>query len=142
MLPRVSRWLVASRFVQSVYAKHGIECDVVELIQSLPEGTPLGYESRGEVLLPWSADRGEGVRDVIEMARHVRELEITVAGAGPLQEHVETAVTSPPTCAMWASWISRPHIGSQPKRAWSWCSRAGPSLAAGWHWRPWRRERL
>lgn len=95
-VPRVSRWLVASRFVRSVYAQHGIDCDVVELFQSAPEEAPPGYESRRGVVFSGRLTEAKGVRDVIEMAKHVPELEITVAGMGPLRRQVEDAAESLP----------------------------------------------
>ena len=39
-VPRVSHWLVASRFARSVYARHGIDCDVVELFQPRTDEPP------------------------------------------------------------------------------------------------------
>jgi len=94
--PRVARWLVASRFVRSVYAEHGIDCDVVELFQSASEETPPGYESRRGVLFSGRLTEAKGVRDVIEMAKHAPELEITLAGIGPLRRQVEEAAESLP----------------------------------------------
>jgi glycosyltransferase involved in cell wall biosynthesis len=95
-LPRVTRWLVASRFVASVYAEHNINCDVLKLFQLGAETAPPRYESRSGVVFSGRLTETKGVRDVVEMARHVPKLEITVAGKGALQQYVEEAAQSLP----------------------------------------------
>ena len=94
--PRVSRWIVASRFARSVYARHGIECDVVELFQPRTDERPRDYESRRGVVFSGRLTEAKGVRDVVELAKHTPQLEITVAGTGPLRQIAETAASSLP----------------------------------------------
>jgi glycosyltransferase involved in cell wall biosynthesis len=95
-VPRVTRWLVASRFAKSVYARHGIDCDVLELFQHGHEERPPGYEFRTGVLFSGRLTEVKGTRDIIDVAKHTPELEITVAGNGPLQKEVEAAARSLP----------------------------------------------
>jgi glycosyltransferase involved in cell wall biosynthesis len=95
-VPRVSHWLVASRFARSVYARHGIDCDVVELFQPRTDEPPRDYESRRGVVFSGRLTEAKGVRDVVELAKHTPELEITVAGTGPLRQFAETAASSLP----------------------------------------------
>jgi glycosyltransferase involved in cell wall biosynthesis len=94
--PRVTRWLVASQSVRSVYSEHGIECDVVELFQSPCERTPPAFEPRSGVLFTGRLTEAKGVRDVIAMAKRAPDLEITVAGMGPVHQQVEDAAESLP----------------------------------------------
>jgi glycosyltransferase involved in cell wall biosynthesis len=95
-VPRITRWLVASRFVASVYARHKIDCEVLELFQHRTSERPARYESRGGVVFSGRLTETKGVRDVVEMAERAPDLDITVAGWGTLQEYVEDAARSLP----------------------------------------------
>ena len=95
-VPRITRWLVASRFVASVYARHMIECEVLELFQHRTAETPAGYDTRAGVVFSGRLTETKGVRDVVEMAERAPDLDITVAGRGTLQEYVEAAARSLP----------------------------------------------
>ena len=92
--PRVARWLVASRFAASVYAQHQIHCDVLQVFQLGTAETPPGYESRKGAFFSGRLTDAKGVRDILEIARHVPELELTVAGRGTLEDDVKRAAGS------------------------------------------------
>jgi glycosyltransferase involved in cell wall biosynthesis len=95
-VPGVSRWLVASRYAQAVYARHGIDCDVIELFQLGTEQRAPEYESRRGVVFSGRLTVAKGTRDVVEAARQAPELEFTVAGSGPLRAYAEKAAASLP----------------------------------------------
>lgn len=93
---RVSSWIAVSDFVASVYARHGIDCQVLENFTLAPRQAPLPFEERSGALFLGRLVQHKGVQDVLELASRVRALDVTVAGSGPMETDVREAAAALP----------------------------------------------
>ena len=92
---RVSVFIAVSRFVARIHAAHGVESEVLPNFVALPEDDGgLGFEDRSGIVF-WGRLRPEkGVEDVVEMARLLPDLPVTIAGSGMLEEDVRREAAS------------------------------------------------
>jgi glycosyltransferase involved in cell wall biosynthesis len=94
--PRVSAWITVSRFVASVYANGGIDCNVLEnFTVATSESLPPFERRDGAVFIGRLMDH-KGIEDVLELARRTPELSVTVAGFGPRATDVCAAADALP----------------------------------------------
>lgn len=87
--PRVTAFVAVSRFVARVHAAHGIEATVIPNFVPVDNGDfsePLPFEERRGVVFLGRLRPEKGVLDVIEMAKRMPEIPVTVVGSGDLKD--------------------------------------------------------
>lgn len=93
--PRVDRWIAVSRSVGDTLRGAGIEAEVLPNFTMFPvRSAP--REDRGGVVFAGQLIETKGIREVIDLAREMSDLEVAVAGHGPLGDEVERAARSLP----------------------------------------------
>ena len=94
--PAVSAWIAVSEFVAAVHCAHGIEARVMpNFVAQQPCPTTPFDERRGMVFVGRLSSE-KGVQDVVEVARHLSNINITVVGGGPEASHVQRAASDLP----------------------------------------------
>lgn len=95
-VPRVSTWIAVSRDLADVYrGRARIDARVLPNFVS-GNGNRLPQSNRDGVLFVGRLAREKGVDQVIELARRLPELAVTIAGDGPLASLVRAAAASTP----------------------------------------------
>ena len=91
--PRVRRFIAVSRFLAASYQGHGIEADVLpNFAESTPDATSLPrFADRKGILYLGRLRREKGVLDVIDLARKLPGIPVTIVGSGVLAERVRAA---------------------------------------------------
>jgi glycosyltransferase involved in cell wall biosynthesis len=109
--PRVDAFVSVSRFVARVHAPYGIEATVlpnfvpaVRSVESLS-----GYEGRRGIAFLGRLRPEKGVLDVVEMAKYVDGIDVTIVGSGDLEETVRSASESTPNLHA-AGFVSAPTL--------------------------------
>lgn len=87
--PRVNAWIAVSQFLADAYAHRGIRATVVPNFVVSTGGH--GFRERSGVLYLGRLSAEKGVRDLIPLARANPEIEMTVAGSGPLEAELRAA---------------------------------------------------
>jgi glycosyltransferase involved in cell wall biosynthesis len=86
--PRVSAFVAVSRFVARVHAKHGIHATVLPNFVSYAEDElepPLPFDERAGIMFLGRLRPEKGALDVVELARKVPSIPVTVVGSGDLE---------------------------------------------------------
>ena len=98
-VPRVRRFIAVSRFLAASYQEHGIEADVLpNFVESTPDATSLPrFADRKGILYLGRLRREKGVLDVIDLARKLPGIPVTIVGSGVLAERVRAAEKRLPT---------------------------------------------
>jgi glycosyltransferase involved in cell wall biosynthesis len=90
-VPRVSRWITVSRDLAGVYRSNGgIEARPLPNFVAAASDQSLSAERQG-VLFVGRLAKEKGVDQIIELARRLPDLPVTIAGPGPLADHVTAA---------------------------------------------------
>lgn len=89
-VPRVEGWIAPSRFVAARYATRGIQSEILPYFVPQVAAGP-AYDRRDGVAFISRLVSWKGVRDVIDLARSQPELNVVIAGDGPLQDEVREA---------------------------------------------------
>lgn len=85
----VSAWVAVSRFVADVYRLHGIAAAVLPNFVNLPAEPTPAFEEREGVLFLGRLAAAKGIDDVLELARLLPDVPVTVAGDGAERAAVE-----------------------------------------------------
>jgi glycosyltransferase involved in cell wall biosynthesis len=89
-IPLVDEWIAVSEFVARVHARRGIPSTVIPNFADVDVTSDIApLEERDGILFLGALSVEKGVLDVLRMARAIRDTSITIAGEGPLREHVE-----------------------------------------------------
>ena len=87
--PAVTEWIAVSNFVARAHLSRGIHATVIPNFADLvPARAPRPLEAREGILFLGALSEEKGVLDVLDMARHSRDLRVVIAGRGPLREKV------------------------------------------------------
>ncbi|MBJ7519179.1 MAG: glycosyltransferase family 4 protein [Solirubrobacteraceae bacterium] len=95
-VPLVDAWVTVSQAMADVYASHGIAARPVPNFTLVPTGPAPRFEARSGALYAGRLTVDKGVDDIISLARAVPELDIRVAGFGPLAHRVSRAASRIP----------------------------------------------
>jgi glycosyltransferase involved in cell wall biosynthesis len=104
--PRVSGWVAVSRALARAHADRGIEATVIPNFAA-PEPRRRPFEERSGAVYVGRLSAEKGVGDLVELARRIPDLPISVAGDGDLREMLERASTTLPNLRL---------LGSVPAR--------------------------
>ncbi len=140
---RVSAFVAVSRFVQRVHAQRGIESVVIPNFVSALRNSSVrnpGYAARDGVLFLGRLRPEKGVVDVVELARKLPEVRVTMVGTGDLEEWARAEAASMDNLEI-TGFVTDPELASIVEGARvmivpSRCQDAGPlvpleSMAAG-----------
>jgi glycosyltransferase involved in cell wall biosynthesis len=94
--PRVAAWATCSRFVADVHGRRGIHTTVIPNFVDVNGAAPRSFEQRAGVVFAGRLLETKGVRDVLELARRVPSLGVSIAGSGPLEPVVRSAAAELP----------------------------------------------
>jgi len=86
--PRVSAYVAVSRFVARVHATHGIDTEVLPnfVVDADDQSElPLSFEERAGIVFLGRLRPEKGVLDVVELARKLPAIRVTVIGSGDLE---------------------------------------------------------
>ncbi len=92
--PGIAAFVAPSRFVADTHRRFGIEAEVIPNFTEFAGKRDLpGYDDRSGILFVGRLSTHKGILDVLELAQSLSGYPVTIAGAGPLEEHVraETA---------------------------------------------------
>lgn len=97
----VDRFVSPSRFLADVMVRHGIPAARVEVIPNAPRDAaaphpPRARSERPRVLYAGRLSREKGVDVLVEAARQVPDLELFVAGGGPLEDALRRSAEGAP----------------------------------------------
>jgi glycosyltransferase involved in cell wall biosynthesis len=131
--PRVTAFIAVSRFVARVHAAHGIVATVLQnFVPPLAGHAPehLSFDERRGIVFLGRLRPEKGVFDVVEMARRVPEIPVTVVGSGDLEQHIRAEAQAIPNLHV-AGFVSDPVLSDLLRRARvvvipSRCQDAGP----------------
>jgi glycosyltransferase involved in cell wall biosynthesis len=91
----VDEFIAVSEFVANVHARRGIAARVVPSAVATQNGVPPpAFDRRRGIVYVGRLVEEKGVRDVLDVARRLPELPVTLVGAGPLMPLVEEASSS------------------------------------------------
>jgi glycosyltransferase involved in cell wall biosynthesis len=88
---RVDAWIANSRYVAARHEPRGIASTVLPAFVKPANGDRPGYSERAGVAFVGRLHVEKGVRDVLELARLLPSLQVSVAGHGPLEAEVAEA---------------------------------------------------
>lgn len=91
----VAAWITVSRFVAERYRNHGISPRVLPNFTE-PVRDCAGFNERSGVVFVGRLTPEKGVQDVIDVARALPGLDVTVAGDGPMRQDMERAAAALP----------------------------------------------
>lgn len=95
-VPHVAAWVTVSTAMADSYATYGIPARAIPNFTLVPTGPVPGFEARSGALFAGRLTVDKGVDDIIALARAVPELEVRVAGFGPLAHRVSRAASRIP----------------------------------------------
>ena len=129
--PRVTAFIAVSRFVARVHAKYGIHATVLPNFVPPGDGkaTP-SFDERIGVVFLGRLQPEKGALDVVELAKRIPDVPVTVVGSGDLEPSIRSAATSIPNLRV-AGFVSDPELRETLRRARvvvipSRCQDAGP----------------
>jgi glycosyltransferase involved in cell wall biosynthesis len=96
---RVSAFVAVSRFVARVHASHGIESKVLPNFVPQPDlsrGSLPPYEERRGILYFGRLRPEKGIVDVVEMAKRVPSIPVSLVGSGVLEEYARAEAETTP----------------------------------------------
>jgi glycosyltransferase involved in cell wall biosynthesis len=131
--PRVSAFVAVSRFVARVHAAYGIDAVVLPNFVVTRDGVAaeqLAFDERRGIVFLGRLRPEKGVLDVVEMARRVPEISVTVIGSGDLEETIRGQARAIPNLHV-AGFVSDPVLSDLLRQARvvvipSRCQDAGP----------------
>lgn len=88
---QVRTWIAISRFLAGIYDRHGISCRVLPNFTDPPRDAPVDFADRRGAVFAGRLTEVKGVNDVLELARCLPEVPVTVVGDGPLSATVRSA---------------------------------------------------
>jgi glycosyltransferase involved in cell wall biosynthesis len=95
-VPAVDAWVAGSRYVAERYAQAGILPSVLALPVLVPPELVVTFRERHGVAYVGRLSAEKGVLDLLELARRAPQLEVTLAGSGPLAPRLESAARAVP----------------------------------------------
>jgi glycosyltransferase involved in cell wall biosynthesis len=90
--PRVDRWISVSRSTAAAYREHGIDTAVLPNFTKPFAGVLPHFEDRLGVLFVGRLAEEKGIRDILDLPKHLPEYPIVIAGDGPMTGEVEQAI--------------------------------------------------
>jgi glycosyltransferase involved in cell wall biosynthesis len=89
-VPRIRAFISVSRYVARVYETHGIASTVLPNFASAANGTrtPAPFADREGIAFVGRLQPEKGVADVVELARRLPDISVTIAGSGELGAYV------------------------------------------------------
>jgi glycosyltransferase involved in cell wall biosynthesis len=88
---KVDAWIANSRYVAARHSTRGINSTVLPSFVEPATGDPPGFSERAGAVFVGRLHESKGVRDVLELARLLPSLKVSVAGHGPLEGEVAEA---------------------------------------------------
>jgi glycosyltransferase involved in cell wall biosynthesis len=88
---KVDAWIANSRYVAARYETIGITSTVLPSFVEPATGDPPGFSDRRGAVFLGRLHKEKGVRDVLELAKLLPSLQVSVAGHGPLEEEMAEA---------------------------------------------------
>ena len=129
--PRVTAFIAVSRFVARVHAKYGIHATVLPNFVPPGDGQALpGFDERKGAVFLGRLQPEKGALDVVELAKRVPGIPVTVVGSGDLEPSIRSAALNIPNLRV-AGFVSDPELRETLRRARvvvipSRCQDAGP----------------
>jgi glycosyltransferase involved in cell wall biosynthesis len=131
-VPRVTAFVAVSRFVARVHAAHGIDATVLPNFVATLDGPSeqVAFDKRRGIVFLGRLRPEKGVLDVVEMAKLVPDIPVTVVGSGDLEETIRREAQAIPNLHI-AGFVSDPVLGDLLRHARvvvipSRCQDAGP----------------
>ena len=97
--PRVAAFVAVSRFVARVHEKYGIVASVLPNFVSAPDNDLAelpSFDERDGIVFVGRLRPEKGARDLVELARRVPTIPVTVVGSGDLESELRTAAEGLP----------------------------------------------
>jgi glycosyltransferase involved in cell wall biosynthesis len=131
--PRVSAFVAVSRFVARVHARHGIDATVLPNFVAHEReefGAPLLFHERSGILFLGRLRPEKGALDVVELARRLPSLSVTIVGSGDLEATIRREAEHVPNLTV-TGFVPDPDLRENLRRARvvvipSRCQDAGP----------------
>jgi glycosyltransferase involved in cell wall biosynthesis len=131
--PRVSAFVSVSRFVARVHAAHGIDATVLPNFVPYDQGEflqPLSFDERAGVVFLGRLQPEKGALDVVELARRLPDLPVTIIGSGDLESRIRSEAAQLPNLNV-AGFVPDPEVRANLRHARvvvipSRCQDAGP----------------
>ena len=129
--PRVAAFVAVSRFVAKVHAKYGVDATVLPNFVTQSDDGPLpSFEEREGIVFLGRLQPEKGALDVVELARRLSSVPVTVVGSGDLEPLIRQAEASLPNLRV-AGFVSDPELQDTLRHARvvvipSRCQDAGP----------------
>jgi glycosyltransferase involved in cell wall biosynthesis len=130
-IPRVAAFVAVSRFVAKVHAKYGVDAQVLPNFVPAGDDGPLPrFDEREGIVFLGRLQPEKGALDVVELARRLPAVPVTVVGSGDLEPAIRQAEANLPNLRV-AGFISDPELQDTLRRARvvvipSRCQDAGP----------------
>lgn len=131
--PRVSAFIAVSRFVARIHSARGIDASVLPNFVVYGESEleqPLPFRQRSGIMFIGRMRSEKGALDVVELARKVPDIPVTMVGSGALEPTIRSAATRVPNLQV-AGFVPHPELSKILGRARvvvipSRCHDAGP----------------
>jgi glycosyltransferase involved in cell wall biosynthesis len=111
--PRVTQFVAVSRFVARVHARYGIDSVVVPNFVVPHDGGDLsdvpGFAERQGIVFLGRLRPEKGAMDLVELAKLLPEITVTVVGSGDLEDTLRSHATVIPNLQM-AGYVSDPDL--------------------------------
>jgi glycosyltransferase involved in cell wall biosynthesis len=116
--PRVvDEFIAVSAFVAEVYARAGITAHVVPNAVAAADDADLpGFEERAGIIFVGRLVEEKGVLEVLDLARRLPEIPVTIAGGGPLWPVVRQAADELPNLSG-LGWVAAPKLPEHLREA-------------------------
>jgi glycosyltransferase involved in cell wall biosynthesis len=108
--------VTCSSFMQGVYRAHGINCAVLPYFVSGSRTNPREFADREGVVFVSRLAPEKGVADVIELARAVKRVPVTIVGNGTLARYVSSAAQELPNLRF-CGWLAHDAVQDTIARA-------------------------
>ncbi|HMT06093.1 MAG TPA: glycosyltransferase family 4 protein [Solirubrobacterales bacterium] len=87
-VPAVSEWVAVSRAVSSIYADNGIETTAIPNFTLMKSEDASDVSSRSGIFFAGRLSEVKGISEVIDVARALPDVQVRIAGGGPLEPEV------------------------------------------------------
>jgi glycosyltransferase involved in cell wall biosynthesis len=108
----VDEYIAVSAYIADIHARRGISAHVVPnaVATTTANGSELpGFEQRDGILFVGRLVAEKGVLDVVDVARRLPDITVTIAGAGPLWPNVTRAADELPNLSC-LGWVAAPEL--------------------------------
>lgn len=113
----VDEFIAVSVFVADVHARRGIIARVVPNAVAAANGAGVpGFEQRAGIVFVGRLVGEKGVLDVVDVARRLPDIPVTIAGGGPLWSVVTGAADELPNLSC-LGWVQAPQLPEHLRRA-------------------------